>query len=149
MKQVFEMVPPSGSGFPFVAGILLAFFAGMLVFFAYLFHGSSRVRFEVSEAGLSVNGLYGRHIARADLELERAAGLDLTADREHGLAWRTNGVGMPGYQAGWFRLKNGEKALVFVTDKRRVAYIPTRRGYSVLLSVASPSDFLAALRRPG
>ncbi len=60
---------------------------------------------------------------------------------------RTNGAGLPGYQAGWFRLQSGEKALVFVTDLERVVYVPTNEGYSLLLSVEEPDEFLDALTR--
>jgi len=64
---------------------------------------------------------------------------------------RTRGTGLPGYSAGWFRLRNGEKALCFLTDRSRLAYVPTRAGFSVLLSVLlsveRPDAFLAALAR--
>ena len=48
---------------------------------------------------------------------------------------------------GWFRLKNGEKALVSLTDRHRAVYVPTSRGYALLVSPAEPDSFLAALRR--
>ena len=72
--------------------------------------------------------------------------MDLTAEREYRPSWRTNGVGLPGYSAGWFKLSNGQKALAFLTDRTRVVYLPTRAGYVLLLSVASPQEFLRALR---
>jgi hypothetical protein len=58
---------------------------------------------------------------------------------------RTLGTGLPGYKAGWFRLGNGEKALVYLTDLERAVYVPTRAGYSLLLSPADPQAFLNAL----
>ena len=59
---------------------------------------------------------------------------------------RTMGTGMPGYGAGWFRLANGDKALVYLTTPERVVYVPTREGYALLLSVERPEAFLDALR---
>lgn len=56
------------------------------------------------------------------------------------------GTGLPGYQAGWFRLTNGERALLYLTDRRRAVYVPTTAGYSVLLSPAEPDAFVSALR---
>ena len=56
------------------------------------------------------------------------------------------GTGLPGYQAGWFRLRNGEKALLYLTDRARAVYIPTTAGYSLLLSPADPDGFLSQLR---
>jgi hypothetical protein len=43
------------------------------------------------------------------------------------------------------RLRNGEKALLYLTDRSRAVYVPTHDGYSVLLSPADPDAFLAAL----
>jgi hypothetical protein len=37
------------------------------------------------------------------------------------------------------------KALVFVTARNQVAYIPTRRGYSLLLSVVDPDALFRSL----
>jgi hypothetical protein len=105
------------------------------------------VQFELSKEGLRIRGdLYARTIPAAALFLDNAKSLDLSRDREYRLGWRTNGAGLPGYQSGWFKLKNGEKALVFVTNKKRVAYVPTRNGYSVLLSVEEPDKFIQACR---
>ena len=39
----------------------------------------------------------------------------------------TNGIGLPNYQAGWFRLKNQRQSTVFVTDWSRSVIVPTRR----------------------
>ncbi len=58
---------------------------------------------------------------------------------------RTMGTGLPGYGAGWFRLRNGEKALAYVTAPSRIAYVPTSDGYSLLLSLEAPDAFLRAL----
>ena len=55
------------------------------------------------------------------------------------------GTGMPGYQAGWFRLQNGDKALVYMTDSRRAVYVPTTEGYAVLVSPADPDAFVSAV----
>jgi len=107
------------------------------------------VRFEVSPEGLRIRGdlFYGRTIPRTELMLDQARVLDLTSTTDYKPVRRTNGTGMPGYSAGWFRLQNGEKALVFVGDWTRVAMIPVKEGYSLLLSVPDTDRFLAALRR--
>jgi hypothetical protein len=61
---------------------------------------------------------------------------------------RTNGIGLPGYQVGWFRLKNGETALLYVTDESTVTYLPTTEHDVLLLSVENAEAFLQALREP-
>ena len=60
-------------------------------------------------------------------------------------ARRTMGTGLPGYQSGWFRLKNGEKALLYLTDRTKAVYVPTTEGYGLLLSPDDPDGFLGAL----
>jgi hypothetical protein len=53
---------------------------------------------------------------------------------------------LPGYQSGWFRLVNGQRALVYVTSWHRVLYVPTSAGYSLLLSPQDPEGMLRELQ---
>ena len=57
------------------------------------------------------------------------------------------GTGMPGYQAGWFRLRNGDKALLYLTDRSKAVYVQTTDGFGVILSPSEPDNFLGALER--
>lgn len=110
--------------------------------------GSRDARFEVSAAGLRLRGdMYGRMIPAAALRVDDARAVDLNVDRSLAPSVRTGGTALPGYRAGWFRLRSGERALLYLTDQSHVAYVPTREGYSVLVSVADPPAFVAALRR--
>lgn len=146
MKQVFQIVP-AGAGPLWVAVAIGGLLFVLVAAFGYFAWSSRHVQFEITSSGLSIVGdMYGRSIASDQLDLERARAVDLTQDKSLAPSLRTNGAGLPGYSAGWFRLKNGEKALLFVTDKSHVVYIPTREGYAVLLSVDSPEQFLEALR---
>ncbi len=61
---------------------------------------------------------------------------------------RTNGIGLPNYQSGWFRLANGSAALLFVTDWSRAVVVPTTEHFDLLVSPADPQAFLTALNRP-
>jgi len=105
------------------------------------------LKFEISSDGLKISAfLYGRSIPARDLDVARARAMDLNVDSDHQLARKTNGNGLPGYKAGWFRMANGDKALAFITDDSRVVCIPTRQDYTVLLSVENPQEFLRVLR---
>jgi hypothetical protein len=75
--------------------------------------------------------------------------VDFATEPDLAPKWRTMGTGLPGYQAGWFRLKNGEKALLYLSDRSRAVYVPTTAGYSLLLSPADPDRFLSAVRAIG
>lgn len=143
MREVFPIVPAPASTLLVTLALLLP----VLLILAYLVMAPRLVRFELSPEGLHIRGeLYGRKIPASELLTGQARPIDLRTDTDRRLARRTNAVGLPGYRSGWFRLANGEKALVFVTDQSRVVYIPTRRGYSVLLSVEQPQEFINRLR---
>ena len=147
MPEVFPIIPASQKAFWFlytIAGLLIA----LSVALAYVGWGASHARFEISTSGLRIAGdLFGRTIPGHALIVDRARALDLGAERDYRPRLRTLGTALPGYQAGWFRLRNGEKALLFVTNPGRVVYLPTREGYAVMLSVADPDAFLHALAR--
>jgi hypothetical protein len=146
MKFVFPIVPASSGPVWLAAGIGV-FLVALLLLFGYLAYSSRHVEFVLSKEGLRIKrDLYGRLIPLSSIVFEDIRTIDLKRDGEYRMKWRTNGAGLPGYQAGWFKLRNGEKALAFVTDKSRVVYIPTRDGYSVLLSVADPRQFQEACK---
>lgn len=148
MPQVFAITPASSAPLWFLAaiGLVLASVLGALAWTAW---SSRHARVEVDAARLRIVGdFWGRSVPRAALDLERAEVLDLRSERERAPRGRTFGTGLPGYASGWFRLANGEKALAYLTDWSRVAYVPTSEGYALLLSVDDPARFLAALGQP-
>jgi len=109
--------------------------------------GSRTARFEVSAEGLRLRGdFYGRLVPADQLRGDLARRADFVAAPELQPRWRTLGTGLPGYQAGWFRLRSGEKALLYLTDRSRAVYIPTSAGYSILLGPTDPDGFLSAVR---
>lgn len=149
-----------GEVFPMAAsavktGWLTALFGGMLVlwvglfyFLSYVVKGAAQAEIALRQDRLVVRGgIYGREIPLSEVDVAGATRLDLAPGAPKYLKWRTNGLGLPGLAAGWYRLGDGEKALVFVTDKSRAVYVPTRKGFAVVLSPDDPERFLQALRR--
>jgi len=104
-----------------------------------------RISFEWSPGGLRIRGPYGQRFRREELNVKEARRVDLKTDPSFGGMIRTNGIGMPGCLAGWWRFKGGNKGLAFVTDWTRVVAIPTSLGYTLLLSPADPEGLLKAL----
>ena len=106
--------------------------------------GARTSTFEVSPEGLRLRGdWYGRLIPAN--HLQRGTRVDLATTPDLTPRRRTMGTGLPGYQAGWFRLRNGGRALLYLTDRSKAVYVPTTEGYTVLLSPSEPERFLAAL----
>lgn len=146
MKELFPMIPASAKALWFFGAILL-FLLALFGLFSYIAYSSRSVEFELSKAGLRIRGgLYARMIPAGSLISAESRQIDLLEATSYKPRVRTNGIGLPGYAAGWFRLRNGEKALLFVTDQSSVVYVATREGYSVLMSVEEPETFLQSLR---
>jgi hypothetical protein len=149
MRETFPIVPAGGGPVWILVG-LAVILLGLTALFGFMVYSSRHVRCEVTPQELRIAGdIYGRRIPMEAISLDGAKVIDLGRDEDYRFKWRTNGTGLPGYSAGWFRLRNGEKALAFVTDRHRVLYLPTRKGYSILLSVVEPDAMLAALQRAG
>lgn len=123
-----------------LAMVLIIAIAALFTYFGY---SARNTKFVISQQGLRIkNCLYGRNIPKDSLIAKDIQIVDLIHDSAYRPTIRTNGVGLPGYAEGWFRLSNKEKALLFLTKKTGVVYMPTKSGYSVLLSTAEPKQFL-------
>jgi hypothetical protein len=149
MDTVFHIVPAGVRPLYLLVPIfaLLAFVVGLLGMTAY---GSQREAFVLSDAGLDFRGdVYGRRVPWSVLRLQDARIVDLAREGELRPRSRRLGTALPGYAAGWFRLRNGERALVFLTAWHRALYVPTTAGYALLLSPEYPEVMLAELRRRG
>lgn len=143
-------IAPAGSRYLWFLIPILVILVGVMAMLITTVRGSRSATFEVTSEGLRVRGdLYGRLIPRSELRLDQARRVDLARERALRPKWRTMGTALPGYQAGWFRLHSGEKALLYLTDRSKVVYIPTTDGYSLLLSPQDPDGFLAQLTDGG
>ena len=145
MARTFDITPASTAPFIFIGaiGILLILLLGFLAFIGY---SARNNKFEVSDQGLRIKGgIYGRFIPKEAIAGKNIKIIDLNAYPEYKPRIRTNGIGLPGYSEGWFKLKNSEKALLFVTDRSSVVYIPTKQDYSVLLSVSDSEEFCRSM----
>jgi hypothetical protein len=128
-----------------VVAIVVLFICVMFIYFGY---SAGRTKFIVSDEGLEVKGcLYGRAVPRDSIDKEQIKIVNMLMEENYRPTVRTNGVGLPGYLSGWFRLKDGDKALLFVTKKTDVVYVPTSKGYCVLLSPSEPAEFLNVTRQ--
>lgn len=144
--QTFPIPPASGRGVLWFFVIIIVILLGVLLMLGWAAWSTRHSRAEVSPAGLKLVGdLWGRTIPLDSLALDDARIVDLRGEPDLVPRRRTAGTAVGGYSAGWFRLRNGEKSLLYLTDRRRVVYIPTRNGYSLLLSQSDPRRFLEAL----
>ena len=147
METVYGIAPAGVRPFYILVPVFVLL-AAVLILLAVAGHASRHARFVVTETGLDLRGdIYGKEVPWNALRMSEARLTDL--NRETALRPRSRrlGTGLPGYAAGWFRLNNGERALVYLTRANPVVYVPTNLGYSLLLSPQNPESLLAALRR--
>jgi hypothetical protein len=143
----FPIAPAASRYLWFIVPLSLVLL-GVIVIVALSLRGAHASRFDVLPDGLRLSGdLYGRTIPGAVLRLDEARRVDLSRETDLLPSWRRTGTALPGYTSGWFRLRNGEKALLYLTDRTRAVYVPTTAGYGLLLSPSDPDGFLASLRR--
>jgi|TARA_B100002003_G_C13849322_1_gene416383 uncharacterized membrane protein YbhN (UPF0104 family) len=147
MERTFEITSASSTSLIFVA-LVSIFFILLIGLFVFVGYSARNTKFEVTDQGLRIKGgIYGRFIHNEEIIGENVKIVDLNADLEYKPRIRTNGIGLPGYSEGWFKQKNKEKALLFVTDRSNVVYIPTKQDYSVLLSASDPEEFYQATKQ--
>jgi hypothetical protein len=130
-----------------ISVLVILIVGGVIGFFGYQ---SRHAYFSLNSHDLRIGpGIYGRTILKSDIIIEEVRVIDLNYDRNYQPKWRMNGAGLPGYLSGWFKLQNGEKALMFVTNRSSVVYIPTNKNYSVLLSVQQADEMVRQIRKRG
>jgi hypothetical protein len=140
--KVFPIIPASAKTMWVILSVAVVLIA-VVALFAFIVYSTKNAKFEVTDGGLRIKGaLYGRFIPKGTLVKEGATIMNLNTETEFQPKTRTNGIGLPGYSEGWFRLKNGEKALLFLTDRTKVVYLPTTKDYALMLSAKHPEEML-------
>ncbi|MEN1927478.1 PH domain-containing protein [Luteimonas sp. MJ250] len=106
-----------------------------------------RHRLRLDAGGLEVaTTFYRRRFDPDALDLARARVVDIDERPEFRAMLRTNGVSIPGFRSGWFRLRSGQRALVAASGGKRLLWIPTAAGHDLLLQPENPQALLDRLR---
>ncbi len=101
---------------------------------------------ELDERRLRVRSSFYRFdVALSAIDAGSLRRVDLLVDREWRPRFRTNGVGVPGYRSGWFRLIDRSRAFLAMVGTKGIGF-RTREGIAVLLSPAQIDDFETRLR---
>ena len=144
MSKVFRITPVPLKALSTIGIIIIP----LLLIMGVIVYSALNTRFEINSEGLHIKGaIYGRFIPKESIMIENTRILNLNGESELKPTRRTNGIGLPGYSEGWFKLANDERALLFVSDRVNVVYILTREGYSVLLSTVNHEEFLESLNK--
>jgi len=146
VRVVYHIVPSSSGPYAVVV-LVVAVVACVALAVGWAAWGGRHATFEIAPDALTIRGdMFGRRIPVSELRVDSVRSVDLRRDEQFVPTRRTFGSGLPGYLVGWFRLRNGERALLFLTDRTRAVWLPTRGDYGVLFSVEDPAAFV---RRAG
>ena len=147
MSENIFQITPSGSGAVWVLVPIIVLLLVLALYMLSMVYFSKNSSVHLAEDELVIKGgTYGRTLPLSELNIEAARVVNLYRERDYQLKWRKNGIGMPGYNAGWFQLQNSQKVLAFVTDEKEVVYIPTENGYDLMFSVNEAEEFLNTLQ---
>ncbi|MGA6538090.1 PH domain-containing protein [Stenotrophomonas sp. NPDC101269] len=89
---------------------------------------------------------YRRQVPVQAMMLAKARVVDLAGHDALRPRMMLNGYGVPGFNAGHYRLRDGNRAYCLLTDASRVLHIPLHDGSVLLLSPEQPRALLAALQ---
>lgn len=167
MSQVYTLAPLTATGhWSFVA--LLAMLIGLGVFiyfkkmpnvskavsigvllpmvlaFSWMFYKVNDAKLIISADALTLDvPFYGFSLPIADIDSARIKRLDWEKEPDLKPDFRANGMGMPGFRLGWFRLVNEQKAFIATTSTDNIVMIPTLRGYPLIVSLDEPDKLLS------
>ncbi|MFZ9935411.1 MAG: PH domain-containing protein [Arenimonas sp.] len=101
---------------------------------------------KLGKDGLSIKvSFIDKQWAISTIDRANAALVNLESRQELRPKWKLWGAAMPGLSSGLFKLYDGRKAHIYITDRSKVVYLPTQSG-PVLLSLERPREFLDALQ---
>ncbi|MGL4894963.1 MAG: PH domain-containing protein [Shewanella sp.] len=125
-------------------GLLLAMLGG----FSWVFYQSSHAQLVLTDTELTLDvPFYKVQLSRSDILPAEARIVDLRQEAHLTPSFKTNGIGMPGFQLGWFNLQGKGRAFLAITDQSQLVLVPTTKGYSLLLTVPQGIEFLAQLQK--
>jgi hypothetical protein len=92
-----------------------------------------------------IKQVYCKKIPIENIYVDNIRAVNLNLDKEYNVSMRTNGIGLPNFLSGWARLNNGNKALVYLTDRNNVLLMPTK-DYILMFSMEDTNDFIEKIK---
>ena len=148
MSEKWVPMVPAATLSVWVFALIMICLIAIMGVFGWFLYWSKHSRFSIESGKLVIDaGFYSRQIELKDI-VPDTIGL---VSFEHAPALRPtlriNGIGLPGYKAGWYRVASGEKALLHMTSQDSMLGFKTRQEYWVILSIAQAEAFALKLQQ--
>lgn len=128
-----------------IATLVVAMLTGAIALF--LDRMLKRHRLQLDAGALEIiTTFYRQRIAFPDMQLAAARVVRLDERPELKPWLKSNGYALPGFRSGWFRMRNRHKAFVAASDGERLLWLPTTRGFDLLLQPHDAQRLLDRLR---
>lgn len=146
MLMVITVLGPGPDDWPLIL-VAIALLPASMGVLAWAMHRRS---LQVSDAGLRLRRWpWPRIVPWAELDVTGARIVNLDEQLELRPGLKLAGARVPGFRSGWFRLRDGRRAYVVLTDWRRTVELPRKDGRAYLFSLLRPDAFLDAIRQRG
>jgi hypothetical protein len=142
------IIQPKGNniGSVILMVIVIIISIGLMALFPAIFYLMKNTTLSLTDNEIIIKAaLYGKRIPLESITIDAIKKINMNEDNGYNISIRTNGIGLPNFKSGWMRLKNGEKALVYITDKSNVVLIPTKE-YLILFSMENIEDFIRRIK---
>ena len=145
-----SMIEPKGGVFSTPVIVILVIFLFLIIFMAILTFGIidsiKNSTLTLTNRELIIKSIfYGRKIPIENILINEIKAINLNESQEYAISYRINGTRLPNLFLGWMKLKSGQKALAFVTDKSSVVSIPTKE-FVVLFSMSNIEEFIGKIQ---
>lgn len=115
--------------------------------YAVLALAMRRHRIALDAGGIEVaTSFYRRRLAWDELRLDAARVVSLDERPELRPAMKSNGMAVFGMRSGWFRTRRFGRLFVATTGGKRLLWLPTTKGYDLLLQPRQPAALLDAIK---
>jgi hypothetical protein len=133
INYVHNIIAPKFNSFivPIILMVFSIAFFACCIGIVYYMKNTSII---ITDKYLAIKSLfYSKTIPLEKINVNGLKQLNLHNDKEYDPKIRVNGIGLPNYYVGWMKLNNGNKSLVYLSDRTNVALIPTD-DYDILFS---------------
>jgi hypothetical protein len=144
---IYKIITPKFIGRTKYVKLVLIIILVLIGSFVGIIYFSKKPSVNIDNGFLTIKSLfYGKNISIGEINIDGIKQLNLNNDKDYNIRIRTNGIGLPNYHVGWMKLNNGNKALVYLTDKNSVVLIPTN-DYDILISTDDFTGITDALNK--